>query len=110
MPYHVHRGRDARVHQELLAGADVAVRDRPPQVARVHILAHPEVVVRLVDLDLAVLLERRCAQEDTMPSTKHPYYTLDRKEEQGSVRRVTHNRIMHVSREVLSRQPAWPLV
>ena len=68
MPYHVHGGRDAGVDQELLAGADVAIRDGPPQVASVHVLAHPKVVVRLVDLDLAVLLERRCAQQEGMPS------------------------------------------
>ena len=56
-------GCDAAVHQELLGRANVAVRDGPAQVARVHVLAQPEVVARFVHLDLLVLLERRCRHQ-----------------------------------------------
>jgi len=63
--HHMNCGCDAAVGEELLRGADISVRDSPPQVAGMHIFAHAEVGARLIHLDRSCLLECRC---DTGPS------------------------------------------
>ena len=62
----MHGGVDGGVEQELLVGGEAGVGDSPAQVPAVHILAHPPVVLRLVQPDAPVMLERRCMDAHAM--------------------------------------------
>lgn len=68
--HHVHGGVDGGVEQELLVGGEAGVGDSPAQVAAVHILAHPPIVLRLVQPDAAVMLERRCMDSHAMSADR----------------------------------------